>query len=234
MHNLKRVLREDRMSALFKVYRETAAAIIEQGSQFEDIMNALEKATSDPATSAELMKAQRQDDIWRVAELLAVDAIHLREFIEFNKNRKKSLETAIGLPNLKRSWKALLRSSPIEVLASGRLPATESMPCIVFFSADWCTPCQVTKPTFARLAKYFDKSRLFYCSDHGLQEQEGVDSIPRLVAYFPHGAKIHSTCGGSAEELWNNMNLLITLGKGFKGQGNLVCSKGECKIVPMS
>jgi hypothetical protein len=90
-------------------------------------------------------------------------------------------------------------------------------------------PCQITKPTFALLARYFDRTKLFYSVDEKLRDREGIKWIPQLVAYLPQ-AKVHSDCGGTTAELWQKMNMLVDFGRTFQGTGKLVCTETECKI----
>ena len=132
----------------------------------------------------------------------------------------------------KIAWEYLLFLSPITVVDATNFPRDEKEPVIVFFSADWCFPCQITKPVFARLSHFFDKAGLYYCADVEVREREGIEWIPQLVAYFPDG-KISSHCGGTTEELWNNLNMLITLGRDATGDNELVCGEGGvCALQP--
>lgn len=153
---------------------------------------------------------------------------------------------AMTLPELetfKEQWHELLEESVIDELGEPT-PTRRTMPCIVFYSADWCAPCWTVKPTLLQLAPHFlerTSTPVFYFSDDKVHQSANVSFVPIIVAYFPpdeefpEGRRVESECGETTEEFWKNLNLLITLGSGFQvgPRGKLVCTDEKCSIEPV-
>ena len=231
----EQLLKEDPMGTLFDKADAVPNSDAEEIRRLSALMYpAMERIKDQPGFSNEwhAINFNTKRGIARAAELLGVSQEDLGALMRLSGQHHKQVERAINLPTLKRSWKRLLYSSPVEEIAMENFPGETDRPFIVFYSADWCFPCQLTKPTFARLARFFDKAKLFYTKNDALCERENVKGVPQLVAYLPGGAKVHSYCGGTTQELWDRMNLLITLGQGFTGTGELVCTDAECRIEP--
>ena len=167
-----------------------------------------------------------------IAEILGLAPADVKAFAEFRDEMHDAMGKAADLPGLKQQWEDLLPHTSIRKITPETFPTAEDKPFIVFYSADWCEPCHMTKPTFARLSFFFDKADLFYCPDETVRAEQGIEFIPQLVAYFPNGARVWSYAYPSTKGLWEAMNNLIALGQGFTGRGTLVCTENYCSIEP--
>lgn len=236
---LERLLRADPLGAMWKKVNDKGQEAYDiYGEEFEtesfQTANSLlrEAMTKDPQKNAFIRQqnAYTDEGIAAIAEICGANFEDLKRYLELSTFIHTAGEKAYK-PTLKHSWRALLPRSNIIPLGKDEFPAATNKPFIIFYSADWCFPCWVTKPTFARLSRFFDKAPLFYTSDDGLRQREGIKYVPYLVVYLANGSAVISQCGQTTEKLWNALNTLITLGKGFEGRGELVCDENECKIV---
>ena len=73
--------------------------------------------------------------------------INIREELVFLADKFKK-----GGPNvaLIRSWRALKKKAGIKDVDEKDFPKTLERPMLVLYSADWCPPCRMMRPTFAR------------------------------------------------------------------------------------
>uniref|UniRef100_A0A832E100 Thioredoxin domain-containing protein n=1 Tax=candidate division WWE3 bacterium TaxID=2053526 RepID=A0A832E100_UNCKA len=167
------------------------------------------------------------------AAALEVTYEELKGYFDLSRSLKDELtarrKEAVRFNTLRRSGNSLLQHSPVVRIKGDELPADSLKPYIIYWSARWCFPCQLTKPTFARLARFFDRCPLFFGEDNNFRR---VKFVPQLVAYLPDGSQIGSDCGGTTRELWDHLNLLVTLGSAFRGNGMLVCDEQGCRIEP--
>jgi len=156
--------------------------------------------------------------------------INIREELVFLADKFKK-----GGPNvaLIRSWRALKKKAGIKDVDEKDFPKTLERPMLVLYSADWCPPCRMMRPTFARLVPFFDKAEVHYThvEDWKWAKSQGVKGIPQFVAYFPNGARVSSNVGSTTKEIWETMHKLIALGRGWEGAGELVCDGDSCKII---
>lgn len=131
-----------------------------------------------------------------------------------------------------RSWKTLKERAGIQDVDATNFPSALQRPMLVLYSADWCPPCRAMRPTFAQLVPFFDKADVRYCHDDSLHAKLNPGGIPQFIAYFPNGATVQSFVPGSAREIWETMNSMITLGQSWEGHGTFVCDESSCRIEP--
>ncbi|OGC38552.1 hypothetical protein A2V54_03540 [candidate division WWE3 bacterium RBG_19FT_COMBO_53_11] len=233
--NLARLLEEDPMGKLFAAAEEASRPFTNHlAQQYPRVKQALEEAHNSPEMRAKL-NFSTEAHMRLSAAALGVTYEELKGYFDLSQSMKEGLTArrreAVRYSTLRRSGAALLHRAPVIKIRHGKLLNEPFKPYIVLFSTGWCFWCQLVKPTFARLAYFFDRCELLYCKDEELAKAEGVRFFPQLVAYFPGGIKVRSECGNTTRELWNNLNLLITLGRGFaEREGTLVCSDGECRV----
>lgn len=232
--NLERFLDQDPLGKLFELVAEVRQPFLGRlALRYPNIGRALSRVSAE--TRAKLA-FKDEASIRQSAEILGVSFEELKGYFDILCSIEEELtaltKEAVSYSTLRRSGGALLHHSPVTKIKDGKMPADSLKPYIVYWSGDWCFPCQLTKPTFARLSRFFDRCSLYYCVDDELRRSQGVRLVPQLVAYFPDGGRVFSRCGTTTRELWDNLNLLITVGRGFSGEGTLVCSDGQCRIEP--
>ena len=231
---LERLLKEDPMGKLFAASEKASQFFYDRlTQQYPHVVRALNEARESAETRAKL-NFKDEEGRRRSAEILGISFEDLQSYFELHHSLVDELvarrKEAVGYSTLRRSGAALLHHSPVAKIKVEELPADSLKPYIVYWSADWCFPCQLTKPTFARLARFFDKCPLFFGEDNNFSR---VKFVPQLVAYLPGGAQVGSDCGENTQELWEHLNLLITLGRNFQGNGELVCDEQGCRIDPV-
>ena len=208
-----------------------------EADKVEEAINRIYGDPGDPVAAKKLRglghsKENRDADISRIAEIMNVSEDDFKKYEELSALSNKEHEKRIKNPG-KSLWKRMVKKSPITVINRETSPKDSERPFIIFYSADWCGPCQMIKPAYLKLSPFFSKAKLYYyASDEIFKERPEIQSVPQLVAYLVNGSNVHSGCGGSAKELWDNMNLMLTLGESFAGTGELVCTETECKIEP--
>lgn len=166
--------------------------------------------------------------------LFGVSEKELLQVKKFQDGARRAKDRVVSNAVLIRSWRALKQRAKIKDIGEKDFPKTFGRPMLVLYSADWCAPCRIMRPTFARLVPFFDKAEVRYCheEDWGWRQSQGVNGIPQFVAYFPNGARVNSSVGSTTKEVWDTMNKLITLGMSWGGEGELRCTEESCAIVP--
>jgi len=172
-----------------------------------------------------------------IAKMLGLPQSVLEQHRKFVIELANALKSVVDHEELIRAWREIKGKVGIQDINSADFPSVLARPLIVLFSADWCPPCRVMRPTFGQLVQDFDKAEVRYHSlndrDWVWPNSQGVRSIPRLVDYFPNGARVGSFIGHSTQELWDTMNNLITLGRAVDGDGVLVCDVDSCRVEPV-
>lgn len=211
----------------------------EWGTKFEPykhVSEAYHRIGKDGKLRAKIRDAggfETEESTAKSAEILGISTEDLRAYLALGKQCNEAEKAAVDVEQLKLEWAQLITSAPLNELTIGSFPKRVGEPFLVLYTTDWCMPCQLLKPTFARLSHFFDKAPLHYSFDDALMKQEDVGFIPQFVAYFPDGSKVYSGCGENTREVWDTMHKLMTLGFGFKGKGRLECSGEECRINPL-
>lgn len=232
---LEQLLAEDPLGKIYEAQR-AAEDSFEADPRYSSYIRVMEAAQHvDRETQKKLIPLDEntEDGQLAMAKILDLSPGDVKTFAQLQAEIKDAIDNATDLTGLKQQWEDLLPHTSIRKITDPEtFPVAQEKPFIVFYSADWCEPCHVTKPTFARLSFFFDKADLFYCPDEAVRAEKGIKFIPQLVAYFPNGARVWSYAYPSTKGLWEAMNNLITLGKGFTGHGALVCTETECSIKP--
>jgi thiol-disulfide isomerase/thioredoxin len=230
---LARLLEEDPMGKLFAAAAEASKPFTDHlAQQYPRLTQSLKEARE----SSTKLDFSSEEGVRASATTLRATYEELQGYLELRRSVMEALDArrkeAVQYNLLRRSGNALLQQSPVVKIKGDELPADSLKPYIVFWSAGWCFWCKLVVPTFARLSRFFDRCPLFFCADEDLRKAQGIRFIPQLVAYLPEG-QVGSDCGGTAQELWDHLNLLITLGQGFRGSGTLVCDEQGCRIDPV-
>lgn len=231
---LQDMLAKDEMGTIFEKANAVQHEFMDRPDTFADVDESMARSRQDSALSEQMLGLDHRAENFneKLAEILGLEVGRVAGFMQFREKMGLAMRELMDNDDLRGSWNELMETAPIQKIGLADFPTGATDPFIVFYSADWCGPCHATKPTFARLAPFFDKATLYYSSDEELHKREEVKFIPQLVAYFPDGRKVRSVCGDTAQELWDTLNLLITQGEGFEGDGMLVCSDEGCRIEP--
>lgn len=164
-----------------------------------------------------------------------LEADFLGNLVKQGEARKEKTEcSGIDYDELEKMWDELLANpiSTIETIDANSFPPScnDKKPYVIFFSANWCKPCKLRKPTYAMFSRFFTKAQLFYTQDEQLAKEQEVTRYPTLIAYFPNGTSVESSIPLTTLEFWDTLNKLIALGQNYSGKGRLACTENECKI----
>ncbi|MBI1395484.1 MAG: thioredoxin TrxC [Betaproteobacteria bacterium] len=94
----------------------------------------------------------------------------------------------------------VLADRPVELdhTAFDRVVGRSELPVVVDFWAEWCGPCKMMAPAFARTAQEFGRRAVFGKVDTeaegGLAQRFGIRSIPTLIL-FRGGAEVARVSG---------------------------------------
>jgi len=228
---LERLLEEDPMGKLFASAREASRPFTDHLAQeYPHVARAINEARE----SHTKLNFSTEAHLRLSASTLRATYEELQGYLELSRSLNDALDArrkeVVQYNLLRRSGNSLLQHSPVIKINDSRMPRNEVRPYIVFWSAGWCFWCKLVIPTFARLSRFFYTCPLFFCADEELRQAQGIRFIPQLVMYLPDGSQVGSDCGETAQELWDHLNLLTTLGQRFQGSGMLVCDEQGCRI----
>ncbi len=200
------------------------------------IMKQITLRATDPEKIAELENHDRESAEGKraITTILNISPEDFERVVRHQNDRAGAMKDAHPEKTLIRSWRALKHRAGILDVGPDNFPTALTRPLLVLYSADWCPPCRVMRPTFARLRHFFDKADVSYCHDDEWRRSRGIEFIPQFVVYFPSGAEVSSGVPGTTQDLWAVMNNLVTLGQSFDGKGVLECTDEKCEIVPVA
>lgn len=239
-YTLEELLRTDPMGSLYKAFEDASGAYAAQHAEDDaTVRKHFERMQALAKEKPELRGKWAEHGIdtpkgrRALASLFDIPENELLRIKKFQDGARRAREKVATATTLIRSWRALKRKAGIRDIESKDFPKTLERPMLVLYSADWCPPCRMMRPTFARLVPFFDKADVRYCheEDWTWRQSQGVSGIPQFVAYFPNGARVNGDVGSTTKEIWDTMNALIALGKNWEGKGELVCDENSCKIV---
>lgn len=228
---LEKVLKEDPLTRMIESVQKIAGSLHDELDEKFGHMVAVFARLEERGLREEArqLNIATREGVVKLAQLIEHDVDEVDAYLELSTRAHTAYKEAPEMRVFMASWKDILSASPIEQLDA--LPTDDQMPCIVFYSAEWCPPCWFTKPAFVALAPYFTQAPLFYIDDEVLRREAGVEYIPQLVACFPGEKRVSSNCGSTTQELWDNLNALISLGAAFHGNaGSLVCDESGCRV----
>lgn len=239
-YTLDQLLHADPVGTLYEKIEE--AGKLYDLAHFDDAMRS--KATGDKwRSSNEEKNPELRDRLAKLdittpegfrasVELHGISYADMKHWKKFREDRLTSIVSVFDETALIRSWRVLKSRAKITDVGEKNFPTELERPMLVLYSADWCGPCVLIRPTFARLVPFFDNADVRYCHDDEYRRNCGIAFIPQFVAYFPNGSSVFSHVPRTAREIWNTMNKLVVLGQSFSGEGELVCTEESCSIVP--
>jgi thioredoxin 2 len=109
-------------------------------------------------------------------------------------------ERLAALPRCGRCKESLLPTYPIELNSAGfdRHLASDDLPLVVDFWAQWCAPCRMMAPAYTQAAAQLKTkvrlAKLDTEAESGIAARYGIRSIPTLIA-FSNGREIARQAG---------------------------------------
>lgn len=105
-----------------------------------------------------VIDARTTEGLAKASQLIGIPGEQLRRVKHFSTERQKAGDCVVPDAMLVRSWRALKYRAGIKDVGQKDFPKTLDRPMLVLYSADWCSPCRMMRPTFARLVPFFDRS----------------------------------------------------------------------------
>lgn len=225
---LDEVLADDAIGAIYAVQDEVRESFAERQQEYQDVIDGIQKVKEEypKGLGVDINTPEGEET---AAEVMGVEVERLREYFAINNEMYEEINKAIDYDSLKEEGAEALHAVAEEVTVSD-FPS--EMPFMVFYTADWCGPCALIKPTIAALAPHLSVP-LYFSEEKELRKAEDVISIPRLVMYTDEG-KVHGYPwrAESTAELWELMQGLVSLSSSYEGVGLFECKDGVCGVAP--
>ena len=201
-------------------------------AKFFKAMNEVFRTRPEARAAAQRYNTETAEGLQYWARLLDLPEAEIIRAREHQERWQQLVTSMTPDQSLLRSWWQLKKRAGITDVDRQNFPTTILRPMLVLYSADWCRPCKLMRPTFARLVPFFDKAAVRSGHDVALRKEQDIQFIPQFVAYFPNGATVSSRVGDTTQEVWDTMNNLITLGQHWSGKSRYACTEDGCTIIP--
>ncbi len=213
---LEKLIVTDPLGKLYKKIEEITNKYNLRLAEYDDIAKTLENVKSENWKDYDF---KTEDGIKKASELLSLDFERLKKYLDLGYGKVDAVKKEIDYEKLKEEGKELLQKSG--VLDVIQKDITEPKPYIVFYTSESCFPCTIMKPTFAKLAQFSDRAKIFHSTDlTNIVKQDCF--VPQLIGYFDKGSVHYMMTWPSTRKLWLAMNQLVTEGSKFEGIGVLV------------
>ncbi len=213
---LEKLIVTDSLGKLYKKIEEITNGYNLKLTEYEDIANTLKNIKPEDRKNYDFKK---EEDIKKASDAFSLDFERLEKYLDLGYGKVDAIKRGIDYEKLKEEGKELLQKSG--VLDVNLQNITEPKPYIIFYTSESCFPCSIMKPTFAQLAQFFDRVKIFHSTDlTSIAEKDCL--VPQLIGYFDKGYVHYMITWPSTRKLWLAMNQLITEGSKFEGTGVLV------------
>lgn len=173
---------------------------------------------------------EQVQDLAALAAFLDVGTEDMAEWYRLGLEKKRAQWAVYGT---EEEWKATMAQSGIKPVDLASFPESSEEPMLVFVGADWCDPCHIIRPTFAKVAPLVNTpgTPLYYGEDPYWRMQFGLKKVPQLVLFTPDGNLITADAGASTKELVDNIRGLLALDESqVTNNSTLVCEDGVCRV----
>jgi len=222
------IIAEDAIGGIYAAQDEVRERFAELQQEYPEVVDAVQKVR-DESPQGLGVDISTEEGLKTAVNMMGIDLEQFRQYLALGQKMQEKMYEAIDLDSLKEEGKKALSSVAEEVTVSN-FPS--EMPFMVYYTADWCQPCAMIKPTIAALAPHLSVP-FYFSEDSELRTAEVIISIPRLVMYTEEG-KVHGYpwTAESTEELWDLMNGLVNSSGSYEGVGLFECKDGVCGVVP--
>jgi len=229
---LEKLLEDDPLTKAMTETNEAIRDIENKCSAGFEAFKAMQESIMANYANITDLDLDKKKELLDAAEILGTSIDNLAKYHMIDKKICAEVREKVTIPLIEEG-KKLIGESPVVKIVDGTLPAEEEKPYLVLYTAQWCGPCRIMKPTFARLAHYFDKGKLFYTEDGlnigasnpeftKLSKKERVVGYPSLVSYVGQ-AKLHHAGASDTKHLWEAMNQLVIMAEPYAKKDYLGC-----------